>query len=329
MTINIRPVGRQFSRFLVSSDQEILLFHPEDCFLCCTKQSFYESFSFHEIHFSIPSHLREIAGFRCYKSLHPIDISAFVEIISTDTFYQCSSLNEIHFSILNHLRETAGFRWCKSLHRIDIPASVEIISPNAFRLCVSLNEIHISTSNHLREIAGLNCCTLLRMIEFPVSVEIIQGLNSCKSLQEVIIPEGSRVRAIWGFKRTTLKYLMILLLVTSMTFKGTTFLIYYGHKQPKHLLKSFLLDFRLIGVCHNQKVDNDADVKLWVRSMVLFPDILRRISSETSRFRLKYVHDESIWKNIIITLWYYCLSFSCWGSIVSNRDWEWRSTLDR
>jgi hypothetical protein len=123
---------------------------------------------------------------------------------------------------------------CVSLHRVDIPASVEVISSNAFRLCVSLIEIHFSTPSHLREIAGLNFCTFLRRIEFPVSVEVIQGFNSCKSLQEVIIPEGSRVRAIGGFKRTTLKCLMIPPSVTSMAFKGATFLIYHEHKQLKH-----------------------------------------------------------------------------------------------
>jgi hypothetical protein len=65
--------------------------------------------SLHDIHFSTPGKLREIAGFRYCKSLCRIDIPASVQIIFIHAFNGCSSLNEIHFSTPGDLREIAGF----------------------------------------------------------------------------------------------------------------------------------------------------------------------------------------------------------------------------
>jgi hypothetical protein len=178
--------------------------------------------------------VREIQGFHRCESLCRIEIPASVEIISHTAFYGCSSLNDIQFSTNSHLKDIQGFQDCQSLCRIGIPASVEIISQFAFDGCSSLNDIQFPITSQLREIHGFRQCESLCRIEFPVSVEVINGFNSCLSLQEAIIPRGSRVKAIGGFWKTRLRFLSIPPSVTSMTFRGTTFLVYQDDNQLKH-----------------------------------------------------------------------------------------------
>jgi hypothetical protein len=170
-----------------------------------------------------------------------IEIPASVEVLHVSQFAEDASLVEIRFASDSYLKIIHGFRSCKSFSRIDIPASVKIISESAFSDCSSLTEVRFPLDSCLRDIQGFHSCTSLCQLDIPASVEIINGFNGCKSLREVMLLKGSRLKAIGGFQFCALRLLNIPRSVITIAFAGRAFLTYCEDSQLKQSRRRFHL----------------------------------------------------------------------------------------
>jgi hypothetical protein len=120
-----------------------------------------------------------------------ITIPNSVTSIGECAFSDCSSLQQI--TISNSVTSIGGgaFQSCESLQQITIPNSVTSIGEAAFLGCSSLQQITIPNSVTSIGAGAFLSCKSLQQITIPNSVTSIGVGAFSKSLQQIIIPEGS------------------------------------------------------------------------------------------------------------------------------------------
>ena len=162
----------------------------ENCFLGCT--------SLEEI--ILPEGVKTIE----YNAFG--DCSSLSRIVFPSTLKKCSLLSEdggldnlvnVDFSMVSHLKTIPEYCFigCKSLEEIVIPEGVEEIEYAAFERCSSLRKIVFPSTlrkiSNFTEDSGLDnlvCVDFSKVTELKTIPD--NCFMGCKSLEEIIIPEG-------------------------------------------------------------------------------------------------------------------------------------------
>ncbi len=166
---------------------------------------------------SVPATVTEIEGYAFsgnYDALSEIYISDGVERIGDGLFNGCYMLKKIHLPNGITKLPDYTFNGCKSLEEYEISYGVTEIGYMAFQNCEMLKEVTIPETVTVVWGLAFDGCKNLKSLTLPKNLMYIGHENGCKesnvrvfgectSLDSIIIPKGSKIRASYVFKKWT------------------------------------------------------------------------------------------------------------------------------
>lgn len=166
------------------------------------------------------------------SNLLAITIPNNVTNIGAGAFYGCSSLSQINIPEGVDAIGAETFYGCSSLKSVTIPASALTVGTSAFFGCSALETVTFATGSILTDIsnAAFSGCSSLKTLEIPKNVVSIGDNKTttnktgvfygCEALTTVTFADGSALKSIGSFAFDNCKSLVNIVLPQGLTVLG-------------------------------------------------------------------------------------------------------------
>ncbi len=166
---------------------------------------------------TVPATVTEIEGHAFsgnFDSLTEVYISDDVKNIGSGLFMGCYMLEKVHLPSNITAISDSTFNSCKSLKKIEIPYGVTEIGYMAFENCEKLEVVTIPETVKIIWGIAFSGCKNLKSLTLPKTLTYIGHdtnlkhtnawvFKGCTSLNSIIIPKGTQIRASSVFKEWT------------------------------------------------------------------------------------------------------------------------------